>query len=247
MLYVIYGSEIDKARAKKDSLIASCRKQRPEAEFFVVDSDNFSEGVLESLYSSQGLFERKHIVVLDRLLVPKKAPASASGSGVAKKEDGEETKDVTKEILIVSFPKMATSESVFLLYNETLDAKTLVQVKKHAKDIFVFGEKKTVKEKDNSTFSIVDAFAAKDRKVAWVNYQKCVRAGVAPEAIHGALFWKMKTLLLEKKEGRRGHLSNNFTEKELNDILLRMNKMYHGIRMDGGELEIELEKLLLGK
>jgi DNA polymerase III delta subunit len=234
MLYVVYGSEIDKARAKKDSLVASCRKQKPDAEFFVLDGDNFSERALEELYSSQGLFVKKHIVVLDRLLISKKP-----------KDDGDGTKDVIKEVLLASFPKMAESESVFILFNEPFDAKTLVQVKKYAKDIFVFGEKKEKKEKDTSTFSIVDAYAMKDRRGAWVNYQKCIRSGVAPEAIHGALFWKMKTILLEKKEKKESRFSKNFTESELDEILNELNKIYHGIRSDGGEMEIELEKFLL--
>jgi DNA polymerase III delta subunit len=234
MLYVVYGVETDKARAKKDSLVASCKKQKPDAEFFVIDGDNFSERALEELYSSQGLFVKKHIVVLDRLLLPKKP-----------KEDGNEVKDITKDTLLASFPKMAESESVFILFNELFDAKTLAQVKKHAKDIFVFGEKKIAKEKDTSTFSIVDAYAMKEKKSAWVNYQKCIRAGIAPEAIHGALFWKMKTLLLEKKERKDGRFSKNFTESELNEILTELNKIYHGIRSDGGEMEVELEKFLL--
>lgn len=234
MLYVVYGNEIDQVRAKKDSLVASCRKQKPDAEFFVIDSDNFSERAIEELYSSQGLFVKKHIVVLDRLLLPKKA-----------KTDGDEVKDETKDILLRAFPKMADSESVFILFNEYFDAKTLAQVKKHAKDIFVFGEKKEKKERDNSTFFIVDAYAMKDKKSAWVNYQKCLRVGTAPEAIHGALFWKMKTLLLEKKERRESRFSRNFTESELDEILTGLNKIYHGIRSDGGEMETELEKFLL--
>jgi hypothetical protein len=162
------------------------------------------------------------------------------------KDDGDGTKDVIKEVLLASFPKMAESESVFILFNEPFDAKTLVQVKKYAKDIFVFGEKKEKKEKDNSTFFIVDAYAMKDKKRAWVNYQKCIRASIAPEAIHGALFWKMKTILLEKKEKRESRFSKNFTESELDEILTRLNKIYHGIRRDGGEMSVELEKFLLG-
>ena len=72
MLYIVYGAETDKARAKKDSLVASCRKQKPDAEFFVMNGENFSERALEELYSSQGLFVRKHVVVLDRVFPVKK-------------------------------------------------------------------------------------------------------------------------------------------------------------------------------
>ena len=223
MLYAVYGIDTDKARAKKDALVASCRKQRPDAEFFVVESENFSEGALEGLYSSQGLFQKKHIVVLDRLLSHKEL----------------------KEAVSDAFPKMAASESMFILFDETLDAKTVALVKKHAKDIFVFGEQKEKKERDNTTFLITDAFMTKDRKGAWVNYQKAIRAGNAPEAIHGALFWQVKTVLLAKKTGGFNRFAKNYTEDELDEILASLVKMYHDIRMEGGELEISLEKFLL--
>ncbi len=224
MLYVVYGVDTDKARAKKDALMKSCLKQRPDAEFFAIDDENFSEGALEGFYSSQGLFQKKHIVVLDRLLSHKEL----------------------KDSVVSAFPKMAASESMFIVFDEVPDAKTLTQIKKHAKDIFVFGEKKEKKERDNSTFAITDAFMMKDRKGTWVNYQKSLRAGNAPEAIHGALFWQVKTALLAKKEGGSNKFSRNYTENELDEILGRLVKMYHDIRMEGGELEVSLEKMLLG-
>lgn len=251
MLYLVYGSESDRARAKKDSLVSSCKKQRPEAEFFVLNNENFSESVLESLYSQAGLFERKLIVVIDRLLVGKKTKkesASAEGYGVTKEDDDEEEEikgNTSKDILIKAFPKMASSESVFILFDEILDTKTLMQIKKHAKNIFVFGEKKIAKAKDDSVFSIVEAYAAKDRKSSWVNYQKCLRSGVASEAIHGLMFWRIKSILLAKKTGVYNKFSNNFTIDELDILLLELNVLYHGIRQEGGEMEILLEKFIL--
>jgi len=225
MLYVVYGSETDKARAKKDSLVVSCQKQRPDAEFFVFESDNFSESILEGLFFSQGLFQKKHIVVLDRLL---------------------SDKDI-KDCIVEAFPKMANSESMFILFGENLDAKTIIQIKKHAKDIFVFGEKKEKKEKDTTAFLVTDAFMLKDRKGAWVNYQKALLVGNAPESIHGALFWQVKTTLLTKKEGGWNKFAKNYSETELDEIMERLVVMYHHIRTDGGDLEISLEKFLLGK
>ena len=255
MLYVVYGAEKDRARAKKDALIASCRKQRPDAEFFVIDSDNFSENTLQSLYSSQGLFERKHIVLIDRVLPKKKAKEIEDGENEVK-----ETKDIIKETILGSLPGMANSESVFILFDETFDVKTLAQIKKNAKDIFIFGEKKEDKGFNNTTFLIVDSFCAKDKRGAWVNYQKAIRSGIMPEPIYGALFSGIKMMLLAKKTkneeeagaksfpyNKAKNFAAKFTEDEINEILAGLNKIYHGIRSEGGELEIELEKFLLEK
>jgi len=254
MLYAVHGSETDKARAKKDALVASCQKQRPDAEFFVIENDNFSEGALESLYSSQGLFVKKHIVVLDRVF-PKKRTKSEEPDDVKK-----EIKDVIKETVLSALPKMAVSESVFILFEETLDAKTLAEVKKHANNIFAFGDKKEKKEWNNTTFDISDKFAMKDKRGAWVCYQKAIRQGIAPEAIYGAIFSGVKTILLTKKTksaeeagikpysyDKAKNSAKNYTEDELSAILTNLNRLYHGIRSEGGELEIELEKFILGK
>jgi len=224
MLYFIYGTETEKVRAKKDELIASCHKKRPDAEIFVLDTDNFSESAFQSLYSSQGLFEQKHIAVLDGLL---------------------SFKD-TKEIVSDALKKLAASQSVFILLEGAVDAKTATLGKKHAEKSYEFGEKKESK-KDYSAFAITDALAAKDRKTAWLNYQKAIRSGNAPEALQGAIFWQTKTMLLAKKTGAFNKFSRNWSEKELDEMLERLTDIYHGIRAEGGELEYELEKFLLGK
>lgn len=222
MLYLIYGSEREKARAKKDELLSVLRGKRPDAEVFVVDGDNFTAASLESLYSSQGLFEQKHIVVLDGLFSDKEV----------------------KQIILDSLCELASAESVFLILEGVLDAKTAGAVEKHSAKTFSFGEKKK-EEKDGTAFLIADALLAKDRKRAWVNYQKALRNDIAPEAIHGALFWKIKTILLAKKTGGWNRDAKNFSEEELDNMLSRLVSVYHGIRLEGGEMESELERFIL--
>lgn len=222
MLYLIYGSEREKARAKKDELLSVLRGKRPDAEVFLLNEDNFTAATLESLYSSQGLFEQKHIVVLDGLFLDKEV----------------------KQIILDSLCELASAESVFLLFEGVLDAKTAGAVEKHSAKTFSFGEKKK-EEKDGTAFLVADALLAKDRKSAWVNYQKALRKDIAPEAIHGAIFWKVKTALLAKKNGGWNRDAKNFSEEELDKMLSRLVSIYHGIRLDGGEMETELEKFLL--
>lgn len=236
MLYLIYGSDREKARAKKDELLAVLRGKRPDAEMFALDVDNFTPGGLESLYSSQGLFEQKHIAVLDGLLSDKEA----------------------KEAVLSVLSHLADSSSVFLLLEGALDAKTVAQIEKHAAKTYSYGEKKKAEWGNNINFLIADAFGGKDRKNAWVLFQKAVRGGSSAEEIHGTLFWQVKTMMLAKKTksaeeaglkpfpySKAVRFAKNFTEDELEEILSRLVDMYHGIRTEGGELEIELEKFLL--
>lgn len=238
MLYLIYGTNRDAALAKKDDLVRSCHAKRPDAQVFVLGEDNFSANEFQALYSSQGLFEKKHIVVLDRVF-----------SDIEK-----------KEAVLAGLPAMAKAESVFIIFEELFDARTKDEekVKKYAEKFFAFGVKKEEKPRDNTSFLITDAFGAKDRKTAWVHFQKAIRAGLSAEEIHGALSWQIRSILLAKKTksaeesglapyvyGKSARFAKNFTEEELDEILERLTDMYHGIRSDGGELEVEFEKFLL--
>jgi len=225
MLYLVYGSDYKKALEKKNELLKVCRMKRPDAEFFVLERNNFSQSVLESLYSSQGLFEQKHVVVLDHLL---------------------SEKDISGDV-ITGVKGMAASESIFIVFESTILAKDLVTVKKHAEKIFDFGEEKIKKGKDNTSFEVADTYLSRDKKTAWILFQKAMRNGVAPEALHGAFFYKVKMALLSKRTGRYDWSSKNMTEKELDETMERLVKMYHDIRAEGGELSEEIEKFLLEK
>lgn len=236
MLYLIHGSDREKARAKKDELLTVLRGKRPDAEVFILDTDTFTPGKLESLYSSQGLFEQKHIAVLDGILMDKTG----------------------KENILSALAALAESSSVFLLLDGALDVKTVALIEKHAAKTYSFGEKKKAEWGNNIGFLISDAVGGKDKKNAWVLFQKALQTGSSAEEIHGTLFWQMKTILLAKKTksaeeaglkpfpyGKAVRFAKNFTEEELDETLSRLIDMYHGIRMEGGELEIELEKFLL--
>lgn len=236
MLYLIYGSDREKARVKKDELLTVLRGKRPDAEMFTLDAETFTESGLEALYSSQGLFEQKHVAVLDGLL---------SDKGV-------------KESILNALASLAESSSVFLLLDGTLDVKTVGQIEKHAAKTYSFGEKKKAEWGNNIGFLLADAFGEKDKKNTWVLFQKAMRAGSSPEEIHGTLFWQVKTMMLAKKTksaeeaglkpfpyGKAVRFARNFTEDELEKTISSLVEMYHGIRIEGGELELELEKFLL--
>lgn len=238
MLYLIYGTDREKTLVKKDELLATLHEKRPDAEIFTFDSDTFTSGALESLYSSQGLFEQKHVVVLDGVLSEKDA----------------------KESILTALPHLSSSSSIFLLLEGALDVTTVALIEKHAAKTYSYGEKKKAERGNNINFLIADAYGAKDKKNAWVLFQKAIRAGSSAEEIHGTIFWQVKMILLAKKTksaeeagmkpfpyGKAVRFAKNFNETELEGILSRLVDMYHGIRMEGGALEVEMEKFLLGK
>jgi len=68
MLYVLYGTDQEKSRTKLRALTESLVGKKPDASFTYIDDDTFSSSLLDSLISSQGLFESKQIVVLSGII-----------------------------------------------------------------------------------------------------------------------------------------------------------------------------------
>jgi len=115
-------------------------------------------------------------------------------------------------------------------------------------------EKKEKKDAFN-IFSLTDALGERNKKRLWTRYQEALRAGSAPEEIHGILFWQLKTLLLVSKGATAGikpfvitkakHFLGNYTENELEDLTKSFVDLYHDARRGKIDFDIGLEKILL--
>mgnify|MGYP000868666019 CR=1 FL=1 len=212
MIYFLHGTDVDKARAKANELIESLRKKKPDASFFKIDSENFNTSILQEYIGGQGLFANKYIVYLDRLC--------------EKKEVKEEFLEKIKEI--------AESDNIFIVLEGKIDKATATKIEKNAEKTqdFELGEKK--KEFYNA-FALADAFAQKNKKEAWMLYREAVDRGEAPEALHGMLFWKVKTMIL----------SNPVNRDELVEFADKLITIYHDSRRGEYELETALEAFIL--
>lgn len=237
MIYLLYGEDTAKARAKTRSLIDSLRAKKPDASFFTMDDEHFSAAELDERISGAGLFEQKYIVMLDHLLQNK------------------DTKDALEERI----KEIGASENIFFILEGKLDKKTAVKIEKHAKHTQEFASATFAKKgRSFNIFSLSDAFGKRDKKQAWVLLQKAVVQGIAPEEVHGTLFWGVKSMLLAKDAKTAGEaglnpfvfnksasFAKNFQEGELESISSRLVAMYHESRERGSDLAIALEMFVL--
>lgn len=214
MLYFLYGTDTHKARKKLHELLDSAQKKRPGAELFKITTENWSEGKLEELLVSRGLFEEKYTVVLDNLF---------------------EKKDI-KEFILSKLKALADSDQVFLHLEGKVDATTLKKVEKSAKQAQEF-KKAESKKREIDIFSITDKLAEKNKKNLWISYIDLLSRGAGAEEIHGVLFWKVKTMILN---GTR-----TYTKEELRRMLEMLVDMTHRVRQGEGEIHIMLEKWVL--
>lgn len=215
MLYFLYGTDTDKARAKAAELVAGSQKKRPEAELFRLDLDNWNTTKLDEFSGSQGLFERKFIVFANGLF---------------------ENKEVKAELL-EKLSELAQSENLFIFLERALDKAALLAVTKVAQKVQAFEKTETKKEGPFNLFSLANTLRARDRKGLWVLYQKALRNEASPEALSGILFWQIKDLLLKR--------SNNFSPEELSKLAMELITLYHDAHRGLVDFETGLERFIL--
>ena len=111
---------------------------------------------------------------------------------------------------------------------------------------------------DFNVFTLTDAIGARDKREAWVLYQKALASGMVAEEIFYKLFWQTKTMLLAKRTrnaeeaemksfpySKAKSFLKNFKEGEIEKLSEELVKGYHQVRRGEGEMETLIEKFLL--
>lgn len=219
MLYSLYGTDIDSARKKANVLVETLRAKKPDASFVVMDEENWNKGNFEELIGGQGLFERKAIVFLKRLL--------------GKKE--------IAEVILEKMADIKTSENIFIIFDGKLNKEAVNTLKKFSEKIQEFDKDEVRREKEGfKIFDLAEAFGRRDKKSLWVLYEKALRRGAVPEEVCGILFWKAKDLFMSS--GRPG---GKFSREEILAIASRLVNLYHDSHRGLIDFEVGLERFVL--
>jgi len=107
-------------------------------------------------------------------------------------------------------------------------------------------------------FALTDAVGARNKKEAWVLYQKALASGLVAEEIFWKIVWIVKSILIasrtkdysetEMKEfpyKKAKGFSRNFSKDELENLSESLVVGYHNARRGIGEIETLIEKILL--
>lgn len=236
MLYVIYGKDFIRSRKKLHELLDFAKKKRPEAELFRLTSENFEEGRLEELLSSQGLFDQKYTVVLDSLF---------------------EKKEI-KEFVLGKLDEISESEQLFFMIEGAVDSASLKKIEKCAKQVQEF-QPKEEKKNEHNIFSVANGLVEKDRKKLWISFLDSMKKGSAPEELHGIFFWQVKNMILASRAKSQSETglspfaytnalrgSRNYKTEDLMKMSNDLVEMTHKVRSGKGSMDIMLEKWVLG-
>jgi len=239
MIYFLYGSDTAKVREKLNALTGAMTAKKPDAAFFKIDADNFSEARFDELVLGQGLFEQKYIIAVD---------------GVFEKKDA-------KDFIFEKLEEIGRSDNIFIFLENKIVKADISKIKKYAEKVLEFEKKEPdTKEEKFNVFSLTDAIGRRDRKSAWVVFQEAVFSGLSPEELHGTIFWQIKNILLVKRStettasvlgmkpfvfNKTTSFAKNFSEGELKNMISDLVSMYHNARKSGTLLEVHMERFVL--
>lgn len=247
MVYLYYGTNIDAINKKVSATLGLLRTKKPDAEFFSFDAGQYNDATIQELAGGQGLFERKYIVLCDRV-----------------SEDTDKWNSVLSRL-----PEMAESPHIFILREGTLAGVSKKKCEQYAEQVMVLDKKKTNRKfsvggnnsadiGDFKIFSLGDALGARDKKKLWVLHQISRRHTIPPEEVHGILMWQIKNMIIARDAAgadearmkafvfqKSKRYAKNFTVKELQDLSRTFVRLYHDAHRGMVDFDTALEKIIL--
>ncbi len=233
MLYFIHGQS-QKVFQKAEVMVASLLAKKPDAVVWKLEHEHIMNGKIAEFVGGQSLFATKYIVTMSRVL-----------------EDAD-----TAEIAMEFLDAIHESDNVFIWVEEKVLAKPLKQIEKVAAKTQYFEPNAKTVTKPN-IFDLASAFADRDKKRAWILYVEALQH-FSPEEIYGTLWWQVKMMLLARLtktaaeagvkdfpySKARGFL-RKYSDDEVTELARNLIAVYHESRLDGEELELNLENLIL--
>lgn len=235
MLTVLVGQDTDKRLIKQNEILS--RYEKNNYEVLEMSDSSFDISLLKEIGASSGLFGGQKACIIKGL---------------------DDTKEKLEEFF-ESITLFAESDTEYLLSVSKLLAPFIKKAEKAgAKIVEIKSEQKDKKYETFNIFNLTDAFSSRNRSQTWALYRSAIQAGLDPRELAGKFFWATKTMLVAKnsRNAKESGLhefvykksissSANFKEGELEKISFELVKLFHDSMINGYDLELALESLLL--
>lgn len=172
MIYLFHGSDAGKVRAKAFQWVEASRKKAPDAHYVRLSPEDTTSAALEEVATASGLFFTKSLVLIDD-------PFSLKAAGDA---------------VIESLALLQSSPNPIAILAPKLKAAETKKIEAKADKAFKI-DAAAKEEGRGFNAGLVNALAARNGKALWLEIEKSLRAGDAPEMLHGLLHWKARDLM----------------------------------------------------
>lgn len=219
MIYLFYGSDVEKVRAKAFEWVAKARTKEPGLTYVRLGKDELSESALVDAAQSGGLFVKRLLVLLDD-------PFPGRGEGEAD----------TGSLIEDRLSDLADSDNAIVIVAPKPLASKAKKLAAKAKMAYEFN----IKEKEESrgfNAALVNALASRSREKLWTEVNCALRLGDAPEMLHGLLHWKARDIM---EKGSR-----SWKPDEARKLSLSLIGLLQETRRKGLDLAESLERFSL--
>lgn len=190
MIYFFHGSDVERVRAKAFAWVAVARAKEPNLAYARLAREELTEAALEDAALSSGLFVKRLLVLIDDPFAPARAAGEDEGDGEA---------EGTCSVLEGHIDALAVSDNAIVILAPKLASAKAKKLAAKAKKTYSF-DKSAPSESRGFNAALANALAERSRERLWLEVARALRAGDAPEMLHGVLHWKARDLM--QKENR---------------------------------------------
>jgi hypothetical protein len=229
VIYLFHGSDVEKVRSKAFKWVAAARAKEPNLAYVRLAREELTDAMLEDAALSGGLFVKRLLILIDDPFPSARAMSEEEGS------DEESNAD---NVLEEHLDNLAASDNAIIILAPKLPAVKAKKLAAKAKVEYKF-DAMTPRGEAARGFNtnLVNALAARSREKLWLEVNRALRAGDAPEMLHGLLHWKARDLM---EKGSRV-----WTPKESRQLSLALITLLQSSRRGGLDLPLSLERLAL--
>lgn len=230
MLYLFHGSDVGKTRAKAFEWIAKARTKEPNLIYARLEREELTVAALQDAAFSGGLFVKRLLVLID--------DPFPSVRGVANEEEGNDEKESTNSVLEEYLDILTASDNAIIILAPKLLATRAKKLIAKAKVVYTYDlPTQASKMERGFNANLVNALGAHSREKLWLEINRALRAGDAPEMLHGLLHWKARDLM---EKGSRV-----WSPQESRQLSLTLIEILQSSRRGGLDLSLSLEKFAL--
>jgi hypothetical protein len=226
MIYLFYGNDFEKVRTKAFDWVAKARAKEPNLAYMRLAREELTREALEDAVLSGGLFVSRRLFLLDD-------PFSLVRA--SDEEEGEEV--VTANILDDYLDVLASSDNAIIILAPKLSAIKAKKIVPKAKVVYEYNETTSTKSVRGFNSALVNALGARSSEKLWLEVNRAIVAGDAPEMLHGLLHWKARDLM---EKGSR-----DWNRDEARHLSLTLITLLQESRRGGLALALALEKFAL--
>ncbi len=227
MIYLFHGTDVEKVRTKAFEWVAKARTKEPNLVYARLAREELTDAALEDAALSGGLFVSRLLILIDDPF-----PTTRM-----KSEEDSDEEEAVGTVLEDHLDQLASSDNAIIILAPKLAAAKAKKLAAKAKMTYIFDKSATREIERGFNSNLVNALAARSRDKLWLEINRALYAGDAPEMLHGLLHWKTRDLM-EKGSAKWSHA-------EARTLSLTLIELLQSSRRGGLALNLALEKFTL--